>query len=117
MKKLICVLFITAGFGITSINVSNGQEKKASATCCAKEKVTATNIKSGDCPMKAKTVALTNAKAKTDDPKGCPMAGNKGCPMAGTKDCSKANCPMKSGAVTDKKPQSKTGPVAEVKVK
>lgn len=114
MRKLIYAVFIMAGISIASINVANAQDTKSNAACCSKEKAASTAMKSGDCPMKAKTVSLTSAKA--DDPKGCPMAANKDCLMTGTKACPK-DCPMKSGAVTENKSQVKKETVAEAKVK
>lgn len=72
MRKLICVVFLMAGISIASIGVSSAQDVKTKAACCKKdaaccnkEKVTAGTMKSGECPMKAKTVALTSGdKAK-----------------------------------------------------
>ena len=113
MKRLFYVVFLMAGISIASLNTTIAQDNKAQAACCNKEKVAATATKSADCPMKAKTVALTtDAKAKAD----CPV---KDCPMAGTKDCPKAaNCPMKAGTVANNKPCcAKSGAVAETKTK
>ena len=113
MKKLFYVVFLIGGISLASVNTSSAQDNKAKAACCNKEKVAATDMKSADCPVKAKTVALTtDAKAKAD----CPV---KDCPMAGTKDCPKAgNCPMKTGAVANNKPCcAKSGAVAETKTK
>jgi len=112
MKRLFYVVFLMAGISLASVNLTSAQDTKAKAACCNKDKVTA--VKSGDCPMKASTVALTtNEKAKAD----CPV---KDCPMAGTKNCTanKADCPMKAGAVAAKETsKAKTGPVAEAKTK
>jgi hypothetical protein len=116
MKKLFYVVFLLAGISLASLNTSNAQDNKAKAACCNKEKVGATAMKSGDCPMKATAVASTTTKA--DCPKNCPMAANKDCPMAGTKDCPKSNCPMKAGTTAGKETsKAKTGTVAEAKTK
>lgn len=114
MKRLFYVVFLMAGISLASVNVSNAQDTKAKVPCCNKEKATAGAMKSGDCPMKAGTAALTtNEKAKAN----CPV---KDCPMAGTKNCTanKADCPMKAGAVAGKEAcKAKTGAVAEAKMK
>ena len=113
MRKIICVVFLMAGISIASIGVTSAQDVKTKAACCNKGKVTAGTMKSGDCPMKAKTAALTSAdKAKAT----CAV---KNCPMTG-KICTgnKADCPMKADVAAAKETcKAKAGAVAEAKTK
>ncbi len=109
MKKIFFVALLMTGMSFMAINVTVAQDTKAKAACCNKASTASTNMKNANCPMAETT------KAKAGDPKNCPMAGKKDCPMAGKKDCTKANCPMKSGAVAGKKCCAKTGAVAEAK--
>ena len=118
MRNLFYTAFLIAGIGFASVSLTSAQENKAKAACCNKGKVTATTVNSSDCPMKANTAALTDAKV--DCPKSCAKAGTKDCPKTGNKVCPKAaDCCMKTGAVAgnkdNKSPNAKTCCLAEAK--
>jgi hypothetical protein len=103
MKRFIYAILFVAGISFSAANVTIAQETKAKAACCNKAQTASADMKKGDCPMAAKKDCPIAAKSKGECPKNCPMANKK--------DCTKANCPMKSGAVAGKK-SSKSGPVA-----
>ncbi len=123
MKKIFFLFFLIAGISIAAVNLTNAQEIKAKVSCCAKAKANATATATEQLSNERQSNRFESIKCKLSQ--GLSYGGekelshgrNQNCPKAGTKDCPNPNCPLKAGAVANKKPQAKTGPVAEAKLK